>query len=114
MLMSSGLATAANIGPTPNLPRLPSAGLPGSWKAARFFHGAQAKTTSGTLRASLGGWAQGLSLSAFDQATVIHEFMHQLGIAGADTSGQTYTLPNGDTVTGSNGISQEVRDKCLK
>ena len=38
--------------------------------------------------------------------------MHQLGITGADTSGQTYTLPNGDIVTGSNGNTQEgVRDK---
>jgi hypothetical protein len=44
---------------------------------------------------------------------MIHEFLHWEGI-GADNANQVYTLPNGDKVTGSVGISAEVRKKCFK
>jgi RHS repeat-associated protein len=61
----------------------------------------------------LSGPFQGLTLPQVQELTIIHEFLHWEGL-GPDNAGQTYTLPNGDTVTGSLGISQEVRNKCFK
>ena len=96
----------------PNVPAFTVGGFTWIVEGGAFFSG-QAQRTDGSY-GPLGGFAQGLSLSAFDNLTIVHEFMHQLGIVGEDNKGQTYTLPNGDTATGSAGISQEVRDKCLK
>jgi RHS repeat-associated protein len=61
----------------------------------------------------LGGWAAGLPLAAFQQIIILHEFLHYEGLVGGDTKGQTYTLPNGDKVTGSAGVSQEVLKNCF-
>jgi len=61
----------------------------------------------------IGGFASGLPLEAFDQLVIIHEFLHWEGIAGADSKGQKYTLPNGNKVKGSQGISKEVLKKCF-
>lgn len=69
------------------------------------------------LAANAGGPFAGMSLAGFEQLVVIHEFMHWMGIVGpdgGDFSNQRYTLPNGDVVTGSIGISQEVRNKCFQ
>ncbi len=72
-----------------------------------FFSG---KTSTGQ---PLGGAFQGMSLSTFQQLTIIHEFMHWMGIVGPDDANQSYTLPNGDKVTGTDGISAEIRKKCF-
>jgi RHS repeat-associated protein len=61
----------------------------------------------------LGGFASGMTLTGFQQLVIIHEFLHWDNIVGSDNAGQKYTLPNGDTVRGSNGISQEVKNKCF-
>jgi hypothetical protein len=61
----------------------------------------------------LGGAFSGLSTSQTQDVILIHEFMHYLGLVGDDNAGQQYTFANGDTVTGSNGISQEIRTHCL-
>jgi len=114
MLMSGALASSANI--PANVPAFTVGGSTWIVEGGAFFTG-QAQTSSGAY-APLGGWAQGLGLTAFDQTTIIHEFMHQVGIVGQDTPGAngvtpTYTLPNGDTVTGSAAISSEVVKNCL-
>jgi RHS repeat-associated protein len=59
------------------------------------------------------GAFQGLSLNQTQQLMMIHVFLHWEGI-GDDNANQVYTLPNGDKVTGSEGISAEVRKKCFK
>jgi RHS repeat-associated protein len=61
----------------------------------------------------VGGFAAGMTLADFQQLIIIHEFLHYEGVAGPDNSGQKYTLPNGDTVKGSAGISKEVKKKCF-
>jgi hypothetical protein len=61
---------------------------------------------------ALGGAFSGLNLGQAQELMMIHEFLHWEGL-GADDAGQQYTLPNGDTVTGSAGISDEVRKKCF-
>jgi RHS repeat-associated protein len=61
----------------------------------------------------LGGFAAGMSLTDFQQLVIIHEFLHWDDIAGPDASGQKYTLPNGDKVKGSAGISKEIKTKCF-
>jgi hypothetical protein len=114
MLMSSNLASASHI--NANVPAYTVGKTTWIIEGGAFFTG-QAQTASGSY-VPLGGWAQGLSLSAFDEAVIIHEFMHQLGIVGQDTPGSngitpTYTLPSGDTVTGSAAISAEVVKNCL-
>jgi hypothetical protein len=69
---------------------------------------------TGTVGGSpVGGFASGMTLSDFQQLVIIHEFLHQYGIAGADSEGQKITLANGDTVKGSVGISKEVRKDCF-
>ena len=69
---------------------------------------------SGTLNGNpLGGAMSGLSISNQEDLTIIHEFMHWEGIVGPDNNNQQYTLPNGDKVKGSDGISAEVRKKCF-
>jgi len=61
----------------------------------------------------LGGAFSGLSLSQDQQLIIIHEFMHYMGIVGPDNANQTYTLPDGEVVTGSQGISNAVRKDCF-
>jgi RHS repeat-associated protein len=69
---------------------------------------------TGTLDGkALGGVFSGMPLAAAQQLMMLHEFMHYEGIAGPDTQNQRYTLPNGDTVTGSRGITDEVFQKCF-
>jgi hypothetical protein len=60
----------------------------------------------------IGGFASGMTLADFQQLVIIHEFLHWQGV-GPDSSGQKYTLPNGDKVKGSTGISKEVKQKCF-
>ena len=56
-----------------------------------------------------------LGLSSIQELMVIHEFMHWMGIVGPDKAGtEQYNLPNGQTVIGSNGVSQAVRDNCFR
>ena len=62
----------------------------------------------------LGGAFSGLSLSQDQQLIIIHEFMHYMGIVGPDNDNQTYTLPDGEVVKGSQGISNAVRKDCFK
>jgi RHS repeat-associated protein len=59
------------------------------------------------------GFAAGMTLPDFQQLVVIHEFMHWMGIVGDDDKNQVYTLPNGDQVKGSMGISAEVKKDCF-
>ena len=63
---------------------------------------------------SQASYFSGLSLGGVQELIMIHEFLHFKGIVGSDTNNQTYTLPNGQTVTGTAGISQAVRDACFK
>ena len=56
---------------------------------------------------------QGLSLSQVDDVILIHELLHFTGAVGSDNAGQTITLGNGATVTGSVGVTNEVRKDCL-
>jgi RHS repeat-associated protein len=56
---------------------------------------------------------QGLSLSQIDEVILIHELLHFTGSVGADNAGQSITLANGVTVTGSVGVTNEVRKDCL-
>ena len=55
----------------------------------------------------------GLSLAEVDQLIVIHELLHFMGIVGDDNADQQITLPNGAVVSGSTGVSNEVRKDCL-
>src|SRR5258708_824292 len=41
------------------------------------------------------------NLTQTQELIVIHEFMHQLGLIGPDNASQSYTLANGQKVTGS-------------
>jgi hypothetical protein len=49
---------------------------------------------------------------------IIHEVLHYFGVIGADSSVKganfQYTFANGDTVTGSNGISAEIIKECFQ
>lgn len=54
---------------------------------------------------------QGLSTSEANEVMLIHELL-LTGSAG-DDKGQQITLANGDTVTGSAGITAEVRQQCI-
>ena len=46
---------------------------------------------------------------------MIHEFLHYMGVAGPDRDPNSrHTLPNGQTVSGSTGVSQAVRDNCFR
>lgn len=62
---------------------------------------------------ALGGFASGMTLPDFQQLVFLHEFLHWEGLAGEDSNHQKYQLPNGDTVTGTAGISKEVQKKCF-
>jgi len=63
---------------------------------------------------ALGGVFSGMPLAAAQQLMILHEFMHYYeGIVGPDTQNQRYTLPHGDVVTGSRGITDEVFKKCF-
>jgi RHS repeat-associated protein len=59
------------------------------------------------------GAFNGLSLLQSDELILIHELLHLAGVVGDDSGTQTITLPNGDTVTGSAGVSNEVRKDCI-
>jgi hypothetical protein len=56
---------------------------------------------------------QGLSLLQIDEIIVIHELLHFEGAVGNDNNNQTITLANGVTVTGSAGVTNEVRKDCI-
>jgi hypothetical protein len=69
---------------------------------------------TGTLQGQpLGGVFSGLPLASQQQLIILHEFLHYEGIAGPDNNNQSYTLPNGDVVQGSQGITNEVFAKCF-
>jgi RHS repeat-associated protein len=69
---------------------------------------------TGTLSGSpLGGVFSGMPLASIQQLMILHEFMHYEGVVGPDRKNQSYTLPNGDVVTGSRGITDEVFKKCF-
>jgi len=63
---------------------------------------------------------RGLDYSQIQEAIVIHELLHYLGIVGRDgkpkpgESLPTWQLPNGQKVTGSAAVSKAVRDNCFK
>ena len=61
----------------------------------------------------LGGALSGLTQSQTQELMVIHEYLHYWGI-GRDDAKQEYVMANGDKVVGSEGISQEIRNKCFK
>jgi hypothetical protein len=56
---------------------------------------------------------QGLTMTEAREVILIHELLHLAGVAGADSKGQSITLPNGQTVIGSAGITAAVRQDCL-
>jgi RHS repeat-associated protein len=51
---------------------------------------------------------EGQSLSQFQELLIIHEFLHLTGVVGDDNTNQTITFPNGDKVTGSVGVTDEI------
>ena len=56
----------------------------------------------------------GLSSSESQQLILMHELLHFMGVVGPDNQGQSiYNLPNGETVTGSTGVTQAVRTHCF-
>jgi RHS repeat-associated protein len=119
-LMSSSLASASNVGPNvAGFTVQNDNDTSSTWivEGGPFFTGQAAiKDPNGNYTGAYGslvGFATGMSLSDFQELTIIHEFMHQKGIVGTDSGGESYTLPNGDTVSGSQGISLDVRDKCF-
>jgi hypothetical protein len=61
----------------------------------------------------LGGAFQGLLQGQTQELMIIHEMLHWLGLVGADNKQQQITLPNGQTVTGSDGVSDAVRKACF-
>jgi hypothetical protein len=68
---------------------------------------------TGTLNERpLGGAFTGLSLNQAQELIMIHEFLHWEGV-GPDNPNQQITLANGTTVTGSAGVSEEVRKRCF-
>ncbi len=62
---------------------------------------------------SFGAAFSGLKGDQTQDVMLIHEFIHYLGMVGPDSAGEKYTSANGDTVTGSNGISQEIAKHCV-
>jgi hypothetical protein len=68
---------------------------------------------NGQSLSSTPGAFNGLSLLQSDELILIHELLHLTGVIGSDSSNQTINLPNGDTVTGSAGVSNEVRTDCI-
>jgi RHS repeat-associated protein len=55
----------------------------------------------------------GLNMQQMQETIIIHEFMHLEGFVGADNKGQTITLPNGQTVVGSTGLTQAIKQDCF-
>ncbi len=58
----------------------------------------------------------GMTSWDFQALVIIHEFVHYMGIVGPDggpAKDVTWTLPNGDKVTGSDQLSKEIRKKCF-
>ena len=96
-------------GTSPNVPAFTT----GTWGFIYVVSGSAFFTNTTPTGQSLGGAFQGLTLSQTQELIVVHEFLHWEGV-GPDNAGQTYILPNGDKVTGSQGISNEVRKKCFK
>jgi len=56
---------------------------------------------------------QGLTLSEINEVILIHELLHFTGAVGDDNNNQAITLANGVNVTGSAGVTDEVRKDCL-
>lgn len=52
-------------------------------------------------------------MQQMQETIIIHEFMHLEGFVGADNKGQTITLPNGQTVVGSTGLTQAIKQDCF-
>jgi hypothetical protein len=82
-------------------------------KGIIYFYSGRSFFTGKLNGQPLGGTFAGLSIGLDQEVMIIHEFLHWTGTVGADNSNQRIKLPNGDTVTGSEGVSQEVRKKCL-
>jgi len=74
-----------------------------------FFTGIQ----NGKAISTIDPWV-GMNLSQIQELVLIHEFMHYMGIVGPDRDPLEYTLPNGQRVKGSSGISKIVREKCFR
>jgi hypothetical protein len=55
----------------------------------------------------------GLTTNQGQELIIIHELLHYFGIVGPDTGNQSYTLPDGEVVTGSQGVSNAVRKDCF-
>ena len=58
-------------------------------------------------------WARGLDLGQVQELVVLHEFLHLTQFVGADRN-RTVRLPDGREVSGSMGVSQEVRNQCFR
>ena len=56
---------------------------------------------------------KGLSFSQADELILLHELLHFTGSVGSDNASQKITMPNGDVVIGSAGVTAEVREHCL-
>jgi RHS repeat-associated protein len=55
----------------------------------------------------------GLTFGQMQELVLMHELLHLLGIAGADNANQQITLPDGETVTGSAGVTAAIRKDCF-
>ncbi|QOY91370.1 RHS repeat-associated core domain-containing protein [Paludibaculum fermentans] len=56
----------------------------------------------------------GLSMNEMQQTILIHELLHWIGVVGADADpNQQITLPSGETVSGSEGVTMAVKSHCF-
>jgi RHS repeat-associated protein len=55
----------------------------------------------------------GLTLDQIRASIIIHEAIHLFGVAGSDSNGERYQLPDGTVLLGSAGIQAEVRRRCF-
>ena len=80
---------------------------PGAFFDGMLSTGGQISNSAGFSR---------MSLAQVQEAVIIHEFLHYMGVVGPD-AGQaipSYTLPNGRVVRGSEQVSEAVRDACFR
>jgi hypothetical protein len=75
-----------------------------------FFTGILETGTSALLTDGFHGLT---SLTQIQEVILIHELLHEAGVVGADNASQVITLPNGETVVGSAGVSQAVVKHCI-
>jgi hypothetical protein len=74
-----------------------------------FFTGILADGTSALNTVDF----RGLTMTQMQQTIILHEMIHYTRAAGADNAGQEITLPSGQTVTGSTGITLAIKEHCF-